>query len=127
MQDSYISLNPERAAHEERTIKKRLVDQRRLEAAGGMAGPIFGAQLGLSASFLYYSFMPKSFSLFPFSPKKFPRYGALVGSFAICYVAGIGFVKNLFGDDVSMTYLAMNKRGIVRGDKPWERARDTEE
>ena len=125
MQDKYISLQPDNAAYEEKVIKKQLAEQRCLEAAGGQAGPIFGTQLGLAASTLMYSAMHKEFSIFPLCGSKLPKYGYLFGGFAAGFVLGMSYVKKLFGNNASMTYLTLNKRSIVRGDKPWEQ--DTKE
>mmetsp|Transcript_37854 Transcript_37854/g.57929 ORF Transcript_37854/g.57929 Transcript_37854/m.57929 type:complete len:123 (-) Transcript_37854:70-438(-) len=121
MQDKYISLNPENAASEEKAIKSQLIRQRKLEALGGQAGPIFGMQLGLTAFFLTYSYMPKTFKILPFAASKKSAYLTLLGAFFVAQHVGTSYVGSMFGNKTSSTYFTFNKGAIIRGTKPWEK------
>lgn len=125
MQETYISLNPENAAIEEKAIRSRLYTQRLLEAQGGRAAPMMGTQWGLTAALLSYSYMQgKGFALFPVTAVKTVSYGKILGAFILFYSSGHSFVMHKFGDKNQLNYLMVNRQGIVNGTKPWDRPQE---
>lgn len=67
MQDTYVSLNPDNTATEEKAIRSNMYAQRVREASGGEAAGILGCQFGFTAMILTYSNMSnKGFTLFPY-------------------------------------------------------------
>ena len=124
MQDNYVSLNPENTAREEKAIRSNLYQQRLLDAKGGEAAEIVGAQFGLTASVLTYSYLANSagFKLVPFAASKAQGYTKIVGAFFLFYFMGSGYVSNKFGDARQYRYLYFNKGKIMSGAKGWDRA-----
>ena len=124
MQDNYVSLNPANTAREEKAIRSKLYEQRLLDAQGGEAAEIVGAQFGMTASVLTYSHLANKggFSMLPFSPAKSPGYTKVVGAFFLFYFMGSGYVANKFGDARQYRYLWVNKGSVMKGTKAWDRA-----
>ena len=99
MQDSYISLNPERTVSEEKAIRSQLYQQRLIEAQGGNASVIVGTQWGMTASLLTYNMISgQGFRMFPISSVNTPGYAKLGMAFLAFYMLGHGFVMSKFGD-----------------------------
>ena len=122
MQDQYISLNPENTASEEKSLRSSLYHQRCIEAQGGKASLLVGSQWGLTAAVLTYSnLVNNGFKLMPFAASKAQGYGKVLAAFFGFYFLGHGWVMGSFGDTAYYRYLAVNKRGIMNGSKPWEK------
>ena len=71
MQDQYISLNPERTASEEKSIRSALYSQRLIECQGGKASILVGMQWGVTATLLTLNMLnSQGFKAMPFTPSK---------------------------------------------------------
>jgi len=123
MQDNYVSLNPENTYREEKAIRSNLYEQRLLDAKGGEAAEIVGVQFGLTASVLTYSHLANKggFSMLPFSAAKVSGYTKIGGAFFLFYFMGSGYVANKFGDARQYRYLWVNKGGVMKGSKAWDK------
>jgi hypothetical protein len=123
MQESYISLNPANNAREEKAIRSRLYTQRLLESQGGKISVLMGAQWGITATLLTYSYMQSkhSFGVFPIAGSKLASYGKMGAAFLGFYVLGHSYVMGKFGDQQQFNYLFTNKQAILNGTSSWER------
>jgi hypothetical protein len=98
MQDKYVSLNPENAAREEGALRANLYRQRLVEAEGGQAAGLLGAQFGLTAATLTYARLQGSgFALFPLNKAGAAGVGKISFAFLAFYMLGHGFVMSKFG------------------------------
>jgi len=121
MQENYISLNPANLQSEEKYVRKQVYAQRLLEAQGGKASILVGTQWGLTASVLAYSTLPAAFTMFPFAASKSMGYATVIGSFLGAYMVGHSFVMGNFGDSRQYNYMLVNRYGILKGSKAWDR------
>ena len=60
--------------------------------------------------------------MMPFSPAKAPGYGKVLAAFFGLYFLGHGWVAGQLGDSSYFRYLYFNKRGIMNGNKSWEKS-----
>ena len=99
MQDQYVSLNPERTLSEEKALRSALYSQRLIEAQGGKASLLVGAQWGTTAAILTYTMISgQGFKMLPISAKSTQGYAKIGIAFMAAYMLGHGFVMSKFGD-----------------------------
>lgn len=89
MQQSYISLDPERAESMTSQQRARMWSQRVMEATGGKAGNSLGQQVGFTTMVCTYTAMRNrtGFRITPFGASKLP---AVAGIF-LCGMMGYGY------------------------------------
>lgn len=118
MQDKYVSLDPENAdrlAYQQRT---ELFRKRVAEAKGGEAAHLFGLQVGLTTSVMYYAGLrAQGFSAFPFHVNKSHRYAGLVFAFLASSWLGGVYGRAALGNQTQLSYLYVNQSEIMRGEK----------
>ena len=124
MQQSYISLDPERAESMTSQQRSRMWSQRMMEATGGKAGNALGSQVALTTMVCTYTALRNraGFRLSPFSASKIPGVAGIFLCGLVGYGYGTSFAARSMGDNNSYYYLLNNRDAIVAGDLPFDQA-----
>lgn len=116
MQESYISLDPERADSMSAQQRARLWNQRVQEACGGEAGNFLATQMGLTFMVGSYTMMRhRGFRLTPISAPKLAGLGGVLAAGALGYTFGSSIASVSMGSPAQYNYLMRNRGAILNG------------
>ena len=122
MQQSYISLDPERAESMSAQQRSRMWSQRVAEATGGKAGNALGQQVALTTMVCTYTALRTrtGFTITPFGASKLPAVAGIFLCGLMGYGYGTSYAARVMGDNNSYYYLMSNRSAILAGEKAFD-------
>ena len=125
MQESYISLDPERADSMTSQQRERVWSQRVQETCGGEAGSALGTQAAWTTMLCTYTMMrSRGFRMTPFAATKIPAIGGVLLAGLLGYGFGSSYASASIGDSVQYYHLLKNKSSIMAGTTPFDAPKD---
>ena len=124
MQESYISLDPERAESMSQQVRNRNWSARIQESCGGEAGTMMANQMAFTTMICSYTVMRgRGFRITPFGPAKLPAVGGILMAGLVGGGLGSSYAQVALGDSASYKHLMGNSGAIVRGEASMDPAR----
>ena len=116
MQESYISLDPERADSMSSQVRRRNWNDRVQESCGGQAGAMMANQCALTTMVCSYTVMRgRGFRVLPFGASKVPAVAGILAAGVIGGGMGSSYAQVALGDSVQYWHLMGRRSGVMAG------------
>ena len=124
MQESYISLDPDRADSMSKQVRRQNWHARVQEACGGDAGAVMANQCAMTTMICSYTVMRgRGFRVMPFGASKLPAVGGILMAGVIGGGLGSSYAQVALGDAKQYWYLMGRRSAVMNGNQPMDAPR----